>query len=281
MIELDAFLAPLVGKGHSMYAIITNNPNEVKVSISTLYNYRSKGYLRLGGYLPPRVIRFKTRRKRKERIDRVNYGYEAYLKYMKLNPDASVVEMDVLEGRKGGKVLLTLTVKKANFLLAFLLDKKNQDEVKYEIDRLENALGIRRFRRLFDVTLTDNGSKFINPDKISLNKQGKLRTKIFYCDPNSPQQKGTIENAHSLVRRVIPKGVSIDHLTQEDVDIMINNLNSYTRKSLNGKSPYQIMKEVFGATYLNLLNVRSVAPNDVCINPDLFLLAKKMKWTEN
>jgi IS30 family transposase len=42
-----------------------------------------------------------------------------------------------------------------------------------------------------------------------------------------------------MIRRVVPKGKSFDELMQEDIDLMMDHINSYRRKKLNGKSPYE------------------------------------------
>lgn len=51
-------------------------------------------------------------------------------------------------------------------------------------------------------------------------------------------QKGAIEVNYELVRRVIPKESNFDDLTQEDIFKMMNHINSYKRKKLNNRSPY-------------------------------------------
>ncbi len=57
------------------------------------------------------------------------------------------------------------------------------------------------------------------------------RTKVFYCDPSAPYQKGACEVNHELMRRILPKGSSFDDLTQEDIFLMMDHINSYKRKS--------------------------------------------------
>ena len=91
------------------------------------------------------------------------------------------------------------------------------------------------------VILTDNGSEFSNPKAIEYGheKNGRLRTQIYYCDAGCPYQKGAIEVNHGLIRRVVPKGTGFNHLVQEDITRMMNHINSYKRKKLNNRSPYE------------------------------------------
>ena len=53
---------------------------------------------------------------------------------------------------------------------------------------------------LFKVCLADNGTEFSNPRAIEYDRQGNLRTHIFYCDPSSPYQKGSAERNHEFIR---------------------------------------------------------------------------------
>ena len=76
--------------------------------------------------------------------------------------------------------------------------------------------GRETYCRLFPVILTDRGSEFSNPVPIEQDENDELRSLVFYCNPSAPYQKGGIEVAHELVRRVLPKGKSFDDLQQED-----------------------------------------------------------------
>ncbi len=96
---------------------------------------------------------------------------------------------------------------------------------------LDYDLGAETFNRLFNIILTDNGSEFSNPNAIEY-RQTKplLRTSVFYRDAGKPYQKGAIEVNHELIRRVLPKGANFNDLTQEDINLMMNHINSYKRK---------------------------------------------------
>lgn len=52
----------------------------------------------------------------------------------------------------------------------------------------------------------------------------------------NPYQKGACEVNHELIRRILPKGSSFDELTQQDIILMMNHINSYKRKKLNNRS---------------------------------------------
>ena len=83
--------------------------------------------------------------------------------------DTSVVEMDTIEGLKGGKVLLTLLFRSYSLMLIILLKDKTQESVINAFDRLSKYIGVRRFKRLFPVILTDNGVEFQNRERLEYN----------------------------------------------------------------------------------------------------------------
>lgn len=51
--------------------------------------------------------------------------------------------------------------------------------------------------------------------------------KIYNCDPYCSSQKGSIENKHRLIRRVIPKGVSMDNYSKKDIVVVAKFVNQY------------------------------------------------------
>jgi hypothetical protein len=63
--------------------------------------------------------------------------------------------------------------------------------------------------------------------------------------------------------------VSFDNFTQETVDLIFSHVNSVKRKSLNGKTPFEIFSFLHGETIPVLLGVRSIAAADVIQSPKL------------
>ena len=73
----------------------------------------------------PRKVRYpvKFSHKKPVRVDKqchVGRTYEDFEAYLAANPDIPVVEMDSVEGRKGGKVLLTIYFRNSSLMLAFI-----------------------------------------------------------------------------------------------------------------------------------------------------------------
>lgn len=89
------------------------------------------------------------------------------------------------------------------------------------------------------------------------------------CPP--PYQKGTAENNHEFIRRVLvlPKGASFDSPTQADIDLMMNHINSYTKTNLGNRSPYEMFCFFYGQEILDVLGEKLISPNDIILRPEL------------
>ena len=68
---------------------------------------------------------------------------------------------------------------------------------------------------------------------------------------------------------MLPKGTSFDNLEQEDVDRMMDNINSYKRKKLNGKSPYEAFCFYHGKDLADKLGCHEVTANGINLTPGL------------
>ncbi len=138
-------------------------------------------------------------------------------------------------------------------------------------EALYRDMGDELFKKLFPVILTDNGSEFSNPKAIEFGDErySGLRTRVFYCDAASPYQKGAIEVNHELIRRVLPKGTNFNTLTQNDISLMMNHINSYKRKKLNNRSPYETFSFYHGEEVLHKLGCYLVAARDIMLKPAL------------
>jgi IS30 family transposase len=189
--------------------------------------------------------------------------------FIEEHPDLLIVEMDSVEGKKGGKVLLTLHFTVPQFMLAFIRDTNTSQSVIDIFDHLYLKLQPDPFCRLFRVALGDNGSEFSNPSAIEMGPQGHRRTRVFYCDPQASYQKGAAENNHSMIRRIIPKGTSMDRFTQDDISLMMNHINSYRRANLGDKSPYEVFATLYGEDILRKVGAELIPDDEVTLRPSL------------
>uniref|UniRef100_UPI002ED27444 hypothetical protein n=1 Tax=Faecalicatena faecalis TaxID=2726362 RepID=UPI002ED27444 len=164
----------------------------------------------------------------------------------------------------------TIHFVETSLMLAFLREANTSASIIEIMNLLDKVLGIETFRRLFPVILTDNGSEFSNPKEIEQRNTVPCNlTNVFYCDPSAPYQKGACEVNHELIRRILPKGSSFDDLTQKDIVLMMNHINSYKRKKLNNRSPYEAFSFYYGEDVLKKLGCSPVAAENIILKPKL------------
>lgn len=274
LLNINDIVSEKIVKGQSFHHIHTNHSDELLISERSLYRYLELGFLDVKNIDLPRKIRFSKRvkSKKKFKVDkgcRINRNYDDFLEFTKNNPDSPVVEIDSVESIKGGKVLLTIHFRVPKLMLAFIRDRNDSRSVSNVFNLLQETLGADTFALIFPIILTDNGSEFSNPKEMEFHNNNRV-SNVFYCDPGASFQKGACENNHTFIRRIIPKGKSMDSLTQLDINNMMNHINSYNRKDLGNKSPYYIFKELYGIDILNKLKVNIIPTDDINLTPKLF-----------
>ena len=258
-------------KNQSVNEIYINNPDILTFSKPTFYSYVNNGVFHLKNIDLRRKVSYKPRENgkkitRKDSKIRIKRTYEDFLNFSSLHPNFSIVEMDTVEGTKGGKVFLTFLFRKSNLMLIFLLESKTMEWVIHVFDSLKKTLGPTLFKSLFRIVLTDNGPEFFDPDSIE-RFNGKKIINLFYCDPGKSWQKGSIEKNHEYIRYVLPKGSTFDFLTQDDVNLLSNHINNTPRGVLKNMTPYNAFIKQYGKKFsesvFHKLNVCYIKPNDV------------------
>lgn len=275
LVALDELVSPLIKKGQPIAHILANHGEEIPCKERTLYTYLSNGYLTAKSIDMRRSVRYKKRRKKgNEEVKtsprkKAGHHYKDFQEWLAVDPSQRVVEMDTVEGRKGGKVLQTLFWRQEKLMLAYLLESKEMANTVGTLDRLEKVLGEEAFRVMFPVILTDNGTEFADPDLFEFSEDGRRRTNLFYCEPRRSEQKGSLEKNHEYIRYVLPKGTSFDDLTQEKVLLLMSHINSTARPGLHGMSPMQLALQCFGKEAMERLGLTFIPSDEVNLTPKL------------
>lgn len=271
--EIDRIVSSGVKHGQHLYHIMQTN--HLGISKSTVYRHLKCGYLSVSAIDFPRVVKFKARRQRQSEYvpKAVKYGrtYEDFLAFTEENGISSWVEMDTVIGRSGGKVILTLDFTFCNFMAGLLLENKTACEVAEKITGLKNRLaaGHIRFGDVFPLILTDNGGEFSNVFAVESAPDGEKECGLFFCDPFQSSQKPCVEKNHTLFRDIVPKGESFDCFTQDIVNRIFSHVNSVKRKSLNGKTPYEVFAFTYGEAAAGILGIRPIPASLVMQSPKL------------
>lgn len=270
--QIDQTVTPLIAQGQSPYIILTNHP-ELAMSVKTFYNYLDKGVLLSRNIDLKRKVKFKTRKCHKSQIEnREVFINRTYADFLASHADElDFVEMDTVKSAKGSlKCILTLYFPQMELLIGRLMNRCTEGAVKLEFNRIQHALGGNyEFSFVFPVILTDRGCEFGDPDSLENDPDGSPRTRIFYCDPMRSNQKGGIENVHTMLRMIIPKGTCLEGYTQWDIRKAVNHVNNAPRKRLDGRTPYETAMKTLGPEVLEKLQLRYVAPDEVTLSPKL------------
>ena len=71
------------------------------------------------------------------------------------------------------------------------------------------------------------------------------------------------------IRYIRPKGYTFDDLSQDDVTLMMNHINSMPRASLNGKAPVQVFRSLYGEETVTRLGLKYIPLEELLLKPSL------------
>ena len=275
--KIDSIVTPLIKKGQSVYHITQVHGKELGISESTLRRMVNGCDIGARNIDLRCTVQRKVRRKRVDnsyktmQIIKEGHKYEDFKSYIAEN-DVAYVEMDCVEGCKTDtSAIMTLHFPLCHMQIALKLSEHESKDVVDALDLLEQALGSNLFMECFPLILTDNGHEFADIEGMERSVNGGRRTMVFFCEPNRSDEKGACENNHKYMRYIIPKGTSIDGFTQQDISLMMDHINSFKRKSLGGKCPYEVAAMMLPDDLFGLLGLEQIAPDEVNLTPSLLI----------
>jgi IS30 family transposase len=75
-----------------------------------------------------------------------------------------------------------------------------------------------------------------------------MDVKVYFCDPQSPWQRGSKENTNGLLRQYFPRRTDLSGYTQADLDKVALRLNQRPRKTLGFQTPASRLQESVAST---------------------------------
>ena len=75
----------------------------------------------------------------------------------------------------------------------------------------------------------DRGNEMADHKRFTL----AIDIKVYFCDPQSPWQRGSNENTNGLSRQYLPKGIDLSTYSQAELNAIARRLNDRPRKTLN------------------------------------------------
>jgi IS30 family transposase len=208
--------------------------NRLKLDISVPTVYRAIRDGRLPG-VTPKNLRHKGKRRKSSNVEEKRgkipdtVPMDARPKSADSRSRYGHFEGDTVLGRKGGSCLLTMVDRKSRFLIADKLESKTADEVERVSARIMQGITMR------SITV-DNGKEFACHKEM----KEKLGVGIYFAPPRQPWQRGTNENTNGLLREFIPKGKSMDDMTQQQLDNFVWLINNRPRKCLGWRTPLEV-----------------------------------------
>lgn len=142
-------------------------------------------------------------------------------------------EGDTMKGTMTGPALNVLGERRSRFAVL----KKLRD-MTARATRNAITANLASFPKTMRRTITfDNGIENAEHEKTAR----RLLMDIFFCDSYASWQKGFVENLIGLVRQYLPKGQSLSSLTSRQLKRIQDRLNHRPRKSLNFRTPYEVL----------------------------------------
>lgn len=274
--EMDPIVTAGVRNGQSIRHIYaTSQTLQGMCCERTVRRYLYRGYLRARAHELPRYVRYQRKydyaeKRRVVNVERM-FGrtFGDYRRHVGENPGENVWQYDSVEGKAGDKkAILTITYPEFRFQFGFLITKQSASSVLRKVRKLQKLLG-ERYWGIFQVNLSDNGVEFGRFHEIEGPAGGESRCRVFFTNPYKATDKAGCERNHEFVRYVLPKGFSLDSLTQKKVCLLFSHINSYVRGSNQNKTPYDLMVGRFGAEFMEIIGIKRVKAADVCLKPSL------------
>ena len=273
-------ITTLLKQGQSPEAIVMNHP-EFNISSLTIRFWIKKHRLdncvtALGLFGRRSKAYDYSQRHDATKLSTIKLGhkYHDYLTYLIDHEKTLVIQFDtVMGGTDDQKSVLTIHIVKYKFQFGILLDKHSPNivnaklkELLIKLKSIEMTTSIACYTPFAKCWLADNGTEF---DKLIELEETFPNLHIFYTRTYSSSDKGSCEKNHVLVRYIQYKGHSWDDMDQEKINTIFSHINSYPRKSLKKKTPYDLVLENFGQEFLNVIGIMRVKKDDVVLNPSL------------
>ena len=134
----------------------------------------------------------------------------------------------MITGSKNSHIA-TLVERQSRFTMLVQVNGKDTESVVSALIREVN-----RLPESLKKTLTwDRGGELGAHKKFTV----ATDVQVYFCDPQSPWQRGSNENTNRLLRQYFPKGTDLSGWTQEQLNVVVLRLNQRPRKILQYLAP--------------------------------------------
>ena len=137
-------------------------------------------------------------------------------------------EGDLLIGSNNSQIA-TLVERHTRYVMLARVSGKGTETVVNALIRQAHGLP----RELYKSLTWDRGKEMADHKRFSLDTD----VKVYFCDPQSPWQRGSNENTNGLLRQYFPKGMDLSGIHQNKLNAVARQLNERPRQTLDFETP--------------------------------------------
>jgi IS30 family transposase len=140
-------------------------------------------------------------------------------------------EGDTIIGKHHQGAIVSLVERKSCYTLLGISRRKTADQVSDNIIQL-----LKPIRNKVHTLTFDNGREFAGHETIA----ARLQAAVYFAHPYASWERGLNENTNGLARQYFPKSSDFTKISPRSIDDVMHRLNHRPRKSLGGKTPYEV-----------------------------------------
>ncbi len=148
-------------------------------------------------------------------------------------------EGDLLCGSNNSQIA-TLVERHTRYVMLVRVPSKDTKTVVNALIKQAHKLP----RELYKSLTWDRGKEVADHQRFSLD----TGIKVYFCDPQSPWQRGSNENTNGLLRQYFPKGMDLSNVHQNRLNAVARRLNERPRKTLQYRTPAERFAECVAST---------------------------------
>jgi len=148
-------------------------------------------------------------------------------------------EGDLLSGSNNSHIA-TLVERHTRYVMLVKLKSKDTETVVNALIKQAHKLP----RELYKSLTWDRGKELADHKRFSL----ATDINVYFCDPQSPWQRGSNENTNGLLRQYFPKGMDLSNVHQNRLNAVARRLNERPRETLQFYSPAEKFSECVAST---------------------------------
>jgi IS30 family transposase len=148
-------------------------------------------------------------------------------------------EGDLLFGSKNSQIA-TLVERQSRYVMLAKVDRKDTETVVDALIKHARKLP----QELYKSLTWDRGKEMADHQRFTL----ATDIKVYFCDPQSPWQRGSNENTNGLLRQYLPNGIDLASYSQSKLNAIARRLNERPRKTLSYETPAQQFHQAVAST---------------------------------